>query len=414
MAFKKKPQGRHSESESGSDGVVDEANPPPPPLPARVGAEKICNGTNRTLSFSSKDIKDGGAGSQPPQQPPPPIPSRPSTATSSRSNSISGGGGGFAESKNIGPGAAQPSPVSSLLTRNPSTSNDSPSRNSILGSSSGIFGSSGLSGLSGDHRINPFDKNVNNNATATSSSSSSAFSGDQGGTTLDDLIKNRFAKTQGVQDEATGRYKPKLADAKAEPSFEELKNELFRKEEKRPSLSERKWSETDSVFSSSPKPLGSATSTSSGRDGDSGNKFSKFSRAGSSDAEIIFGSATTAPSVRPKYNYSVDSQSSFSSETDNIFSRKEEGRAFIKSLSVSSTDEREFSTDPRVKNFEGIQNAAFQDFDSSSSRLTQDSGIGGLRSTGSTSSGVSSSSFSPSYKWSTSSNKVEEDYDDLK
>lgn len=274
-------------------------------------------------------------------------------------------------------------------------------------------------------RVNPFDKNVTSlgGGVATSTGPSvgptlSEATKEVAGTTLDDLIKNRFAKQQGVQDEATGRYKPKLSDVKGEPSFEDMKNELFRKEEKR---SERKFSESDSVFSSSPKPIISApiwdpTSTPSPSPASAiSTKFSKFSRTNSSDADIVFGSASAVPSARPKYNYSVDSQSSISSETDNIFTRKEEGRQFIKSLSVSSTDDRDFSADPRVKNYEGIQNAAFQDYDSTSfgSRGTLDSGIGALRSTGSTSSGTSTSVSPSPYKWS-NSRVAEEEFEDLK
>lgn len=416
MAFKKKQQGRTSESDGGS--ADDDA----PPLPARSG--DICNGTNsaRSLSFSSKD-----GGLSLPAGPPPPIPSRPSTGTSSRSNSI--GGVAVVDSsspRNIGAGPS--SNVSSLLTRitnNPSTS-DCPSHTSILGTSSVASYSATATAVD---RVNPFDKNVISSEAAAAGASTGTGSGpssslsdatkDFAGTTLDDLIKNRFAKQQGVQDEATGRYKPKLSEVKGEPSFEDMKNELFRKEEKRP---ERKFSETDSVFSSSPKPITSApvwdpTSTPSPSPASAAtSKFSKFSRTNSSDADIIFGSATAVPSARPKYNYSVDSQSSISSETDNIFTKKEEGRQFIKSLSVSSSDDREFSADPRVRNYDGIQNAAFQDYDSTSfgSRGTLDSGIGVLRTTtGSTSSGTSSSVSPSPYKWS-SSRLAEEEFEDLK
>lgn len=381
-----------------------------PPLPARFGdkTNSSVSGTNRSLSFSSSSSKDA------PQPTPPPIPSRPSTMTSSRSNSITGGAGGSIGLISGGDssfkttiGGAQStesssSYVSSLLTRNPSTSNnisssDGPSRSSILGTSSGLISGQG-------DRINPFDKNVTTATVSNYNSSGGGEAKETPGTTLDDLIKNRFAQQTGQQatgEDSPSRFKPRLSDTKAEPSFEELKNELFRKEEKRP---ERKWSETDSVFASSPKVVNDTKPTATP------SSFSKLSRTSSSDADIIFGSASAVPSARPKYNYSIDSQSSISSETDNIFARKgdEGGRAFIKSLSVSSTDDRDFSADPRVKNFEGIQNAAFQDYDSGMGSLGTDSGIGALKSaTGST------SSASSSYKW--SSNRVtEEDYDDLK
>lgn len=385
MAFKKKQQGRTSES----DGAAEEAAAPP--LPQRSGG-KACNGTNSGSNLSFSSSTDGTATS--PQ--PPPIPSRPSTTTSSRSNSITGGGGGaeagISTSACLPPAAS--SSVSSSFTRNANPS-DSPSR------------------------INPFDKNVvaapvsAGSATEAPSSTSKEL---PSGSSFDNLIKNRFAQQQGVQDQETGRYKPMLSEGKAaaaaEQSFEDLKNELFRKEEKRP---ERKWSETDSVFAASPKVDAKLAAQP---------PFSKFSRTNSTDAEIIFGSTSsgTGPlsGSRPKYNYSVDSQSSFSSEADNIFGRgTDERRSFIKSLSVSSTDDREFSADPRVKNYEGIQNDAFQDYDSSSS-----SGIGGLGLSGyrsaaataaaaTTTSSVSSSTATSSYKWS-SHRVTEEDYDDLK
>lgn len=268
---------------------------------------------------------------------------------------------------------------------------------------SGSISGSSFGGSAGD-RVNPFDKNVSGSIINTSTTTTTAVEGSSpllkdvpGTTTLDDLIKNRFVNKQGVQDEATGRYKPKLADAKPEQSFEEMKNELFRKEEKKP---ERKWSETDSVFSSSVSPKVGVDAKPSA--------FGKFSRTSSSDADIIFGGSTTAttsssvspmPSARPKYNYSIDSQSSVSSDADNIFGRRDEGRSFLKSLSVSSTDDREFSSDPRVKNYDGVQNAAFQD---------TDSGMGTYKSTTASVSSVGS------YKWSSSNRVGEEDYDDLK
>lgn len=409
-------QGRTSES---SDG--DAA----PPLPARMGqssssSSASCNGQKSARSLSFSTSKDGGLGQ------PPPIPSRPSTTTSTRSNSVSsvvgmgvaGGSNSNLVDASFATGQSSSSTtssyVSSLLTRNAQTLSsvsDSPSR--MLGG--------------GGDRINPFDKGVINGEGASSSSPgvgrvsdvSSFNSGESSssakttpGTTLDDLIKNRFAKTQGVQDEATGRYKPKLSDAKAEPSFEDMKNELFRKEEKKvtpptppPKEVERKWSESDSVFSTSISPKVDPVKPSST------SSFSKFSRTNSSDAEIIFGSTSGASplpsgaSPRPKYNYSIDSQSSISSDADNIFGRKEEGRSFLKSLSVSSTDDREFSADPRVKNYEGVQNAAFTE---------TDSGLGSTASYKSTT-GSTSSMGSTSYKWSGNNSRLaEEDYDDLK
>lgn len=290
---------------------------------------------------------------------------------------------------------------------NPLSSSDCPSRSSLFG-----LGSSAASG----DRVNPFDKNVvvggvsgsssavvggqTNPSTSTLSFGVEPVKEEDPGTTLDDLIKNRFANKQGVQDEATGRYKPKLADAKAEPSFEEMKSELFRKEEKKP---HRNWSESDSVFSSSiSSSLSPKLSTDAKPSPSPG--FGKFTRTNSSDAELIFGGTSPMPSARPKYNYSIDSQSSISSDADNIFGRKEDGRSFLKSLSVSSTDDREFSTDPRVKSYEGTSNSAFQD---------RDSALGSYRSTatGSTSSGTAESS---AYKWSSTGRVAEEDYDDLK
>lgn len=363
-----------------------------------------CNGQKSARSLSFSTSKDGGLGQ------PPPIPSRPSTTTSTRSNSVSsvvgmgvtGGSNSNLVDASFATGQATSSSttssyVSSLLTRNAQTLSsvsDSPSR--ILGG--------------GGDRINPFDKGVTEVSSFNSGEASSAKP--TPGTTLDDLIKNRFAKTQGVQDEATGRYKPKLSDAKAEPSFEDMKNELFRKEEKKvtpPTLPapevERKWSESDSVFSTSISPKVDPVKPSST------SSFGKFSRTNSTDAEIIFGSSSGASplpsgaSPRPKYNYSIDSQSSFSSDADNIFGRKEEGRSFLKSLSVSSTDDREFSADPRVKNYEGVQNAAFTE---------TDSGLGSTASYKSTT-GSTSSMGSTSYKWSGNNSRLaEEDYDDLK
>lgn len=336
MAFKKK-QGRTTTEEENENKEEQQQNQ----QPTEAVPPKVLNGTT-SISFSKND------GLQ-------------TTTTTSSA-------GQFEEANKITDSVTssngRPSFVSSSYSTNPilATSSGSPSRATSL--------------ISGTDRINPFDKNPNAAGGVFAETSSVAVTAgaeavkEESGTTLDDLIKTRFTKTQGILDEITGKYKPSLADTKMEQqSFEEMKNELFRRDEKKKPVLEPKKSDTDSVFSSSPSPRQPA-------DINSQSAYGKFSRTLSSDAEIIFGGtgstsgSNTAPAghvARPKYNYSIESQSSYSSsDTDNIFARKDDNRSmsFTKSLSVSSTDDRDFSTDPRViKPFEGIQNAAFQDFE---------------------------------------------------
>ncbi|GAB0090592.1 hypothetical protein DMENIID0001_053300 [Sergentomyia squamirostris] len=212
-------------------------------------------------------------------------------------------------------------------------------------------------------RINPFDK-LNTSATSTKGSNIYQYSAatktdppKDDEKTLDDIIKDRFNKQQGVRDENTGRYIPpvvsepstttvipsKPVDTVSDilnkyktPTTTTTRAEAIKKRDSLPafSRSESVRSDTEVIFGTSKPDF---------------TQFSgRYSRSGSTDAEIIFGE-TSARNIS-KYSYSSrDSQSS--TESDNIFTRREDSK---------STD-RDFAT---TKAYEGIQNAAFQDFDS--------------------------------------------------
>lgn len=100
---------------------------------------------------------------------------------------------------------------------------------------------------------------------------------------------------------------------------------------------------------------------------------SKFARSSGSlsDAELVFGdlpSKSTTTTVGPKK--SSDSYSFGSStESETLYGGGNHSAkpSFAKSLSVTSEKDGDFSHDPRVasyKIYDGIQNHAFQDFDS--------------------------------------------------
>lgn len=88
-----------------------------------------------------------------------------------------------------------------------------------------------------------------------------------------------------------------------------------------------------------------------------------------SDSEIIFGSTdqpeSDSYSKRSQYGHGT---SSTVDASNSIYDTGRSLSSFNRSLSVSSDTNGDFANDPRVNTsyriYEGIQNAAFQDFDS--------------------------------------------------
>lgn len=93
----------------------------------------------------------------------------------------------------------------------------------------------------------------------------------------------------------------------------------------------------------------------------------QYSTGSVSDSEIIFGS-TDLPDFQPTKRSAGRSSFATSIDADSIYAPKRNAAIYNRSLSVSSDVNGDFASDPRVNTsyriYEGIQNAAFQDFDS--------------------------------------------------
>jgi hypothetical protein len=242
------------------------------------------------------------------------------------------------------------------------------------------------SALTSSDRINPFDKNSSKNASiepAVTPAYASLDKTDQllsestksmSNTSLDDLTKNRFEKQQGVQNQQTGRYVDVTTTARV--SFDS---------------SSDKFSSYSSAASSIVKPIAKdITYTPENIAIKPTVSESKFSRTNSSDADIIFGGKTNMEKYKDKYSnrgsfnkegalssspkQSFDRNnsnftSSMSTDSDYIFGKRDDNSTFAKSLSLSSDKDGDFASDPTIgatskRTYEGIQNVAFQDYDS--------------------------------------------------
>lgn len=198
--------------------------------------------------------------------------------------------------------------------------------------------------LNPSERINPFDKNkqtvaekatiskvtetTSSGSTATSSTSSS-YTSTVTGSTFDDPKKNRY----DLDSESTKIPSSDFNSTKSEPTS-------------KPVTANQRTSAAKYAFGTA-----------------------QYSTGSMSDSEIIFGS-TDQPD-RDSYSKRSQYGHGTSSTVDASNSIYETGRnlsSFNRSLSVSSDTNGDFANDPRVNTsyriYEGIQNAAFQDFDS--------------------------------------------------
>lgn len=86
-----------------------------------------------------------------------------------------------------------------------------------------------------------------------------------------------------------------------------------------------------------------------------------------SDSEIIFGSTDIQDPVSKRTQFGQNSANTVDA-SNSIYESSRSLESFIRSLSVSSDANADVANDPRVNTsyriYEGIQNAAFQDFDS--------------------------------------------------
>lgn len=218
-------------------------------------------------------------------------------------------------------------------------------------------------------RINPFDKN-NKGEGECHTAKNIAVTGTvstSNGTSLDDLTKNRFEKYQGVQNRSTGRYMPSSAASDVPLTSSTVtnitSNPSFMLDDRLESISGTLTA--TSIACTTITTTTTASTNELKRIDSTKNSFesaSSYSRSGSmSDADIIFGDfAVKKANSRPSFDR-VNSTASASVRT--ILYDKG-----VRSLSVSSDKDGDFTHDPRVNSsyrvYEGIQNVGFTDFDS--------------------------------------------------
>ncbi|XP_031625595.1 cell wall protein RBR3-like [Contarinia nasturtii] len=245
--------------------------------------------------------------------------------------------------------------------------------------------------LNPSERINPFDKNktasnVTPSTTATfesTSSVTSSYTSSASGSTLDDLTKNRYDKYQGATAttttiQSTSRYGAPTTSSSLYSSDSDVKSTTSALGSTTISyatgsdLTKADYSVTASDDYSRKKPADTITSktvSSSQRANAAKYAFetSKYSTGSMSDSEIIFGSSDTLdpPSRRSQFG---SNNSSTVDASKSIYESNRSMSSFNRSLSVSSDTNGDFANDPRVNTsyriYEGINNAAFQDFDS--------------------------------------------------
>lgn len=182
--------------------------------------------------------------------------------------------------------------------------------------------------------------------------------------TLDDLTKNRFDKYQGSQSSySTETSKPISSTIGITSSTSSIASSGIDSTKTDDSCVSKKSEVVDSTKSDPSRSVAAKYAFGRGQ----------YSTGSMSDSEIIFGSTdvpdenfynTKRSFGRNSFTTSVDGNDS----ADTIYASKRESTTYNRSLSVSSDVNGDFANDPRVNTtyriYEGIQNAAFQDFDS--------------------------------------------------
>lgn len=221
--------------------------------------------------------------------------------------------------------------------------------------------------LNPSERINPFDKNKQSaaekiiapskNTDALSSSSSSGLTG----STLDDLTRNRYV--------ATTTTDPAIKTAIDSSSSSTSSNVYSSKTSDLSSIESSAAPKKDSNPTKTEPPSKPLTASQRASAAKYAFGINQYSTGSMSDSEIIFGS-TDIPeqdsfSKRSQYGHGV---SSTIDASNSLYDAGRSTSTFNRSLSVSSDKNGDFANDPRVNTsyriYEGIQNAAFQDFDS--------------------------------------------------
>lgn len=220
--------------------------------------------------------------------------------------------------------------------------------------------------LNPSERINPFDKNkqsatekvtTSKNPETFSSSSSAPNTVSLTGSKLDDLTKHRYDKNPG------SLVDPVKTDTSCSGVYSKTSNIASTESSEAPSID---FNPTKSAPASKPALTASQQRASAAKYAFG---IAQYSTGSMSDSEIIFGS-TDIPepdsfSKRSQYSHGT---SSTVDASNSIYDAGRGVSTFNRSLSVSSDKNVDFANDPRVNTsyriYEGIQNAAFQDFDS--------------------------------------------------
>lgn len=250
--------------------------------------------------------------------------------------------------------------------------------------------------LNPSERINPFDKNKQASATATttatasavettaskpfeSSLTSSSYSSSASGSTLDDLTKSRFDKYQGATSQSASRYGTTTtsSDLYSSDSVKSTTSVLGSSSSTTSSsyitgsdITKTEYSVTSSDHSKKqPDTTTSKSVSSSSRANAAKYAFetSKYSTGSMSDSEIIFGSNDIPDALSKRTQFGSNSSNTVDA-SNSIYESGRNISSFNRSLSVSSDNNGDFANDPRVNTsyriYEGINNAAFQDYDS--------------------------------------------------
>lgn len=244
--------------------------------------------------------------------------------------------------------------------------------------------------LNPSERINPFDKNkqpsettaskpVDTTAT-TSVTSYASTSSATAGSTLDDLAKSRYDKYQGSQSQSSSRYATTTTTSSDSFSSDTLKNTtstVYGSSSYTTTGSDLTRTDSSSTSTVVPsadynsKKPDSTTKPVQPNQRTSAAKYAfgsaQYSTGSFSDSEIIFGS-TDIPDSTSKRSQFGSNVASTMDAPDSIYQTNRTLSSYNRSLSVSSDTNGDFANDPRVNTsyriYEGIQNAAFQDYDS--------------------------------------------------
>lgn len=236
--------------------------------------------------------------------------------------------------------------------------------------------------LNPSERINPFDKNkqptlgaaavsASDSSTpkliesSTSSNPSSACTG----STLDALTKNCYTTTSATIS-SSNLYTSESSKHSTSTASGILYSgsNLTKVSESNPTSKTtvddylNKKSENVSVVASKPVPANTRASAAKYAFGSA-----QYSTGSMSDSEIIFGSTDIPDTLSRRLQFGSNSSNTVDA-SNSIFETSRNMSSFNRSLSVSSDANGDFANDPRVNTsyriYEGIQNEAFQDFDS--------------------------------------------------